>query len=294
MSSVRALVGPTASGKSQAALAAAERLGAEIVAVDAFTVYRGMDLGTAKPAPAERAQVPHHLVDALDPQQSCTVWWFQTAARAAIEDVSARGRVPLLVGGSGLYFRAVVDDLAFPPTDQRVRAAIEQRFEADPYAAHDELLRVDPDAAARIEAGNLRRTVRALEVVELTGRRFSQWRRAWEAHQSIYADLRVVGLQRSRAELAERIDARVERMLGAGLVEECERLRRLDLSPQAAGAIGYAEIFAHLEGRYDLHEAVRRIRVRTRRYATRQQRWFAADPRVGWVGADQIVEVLSS
>ncbi|MGI8575046.1 MAG: tRNA (adenosine(37)-N6)-dimethylallyltransferase MiaA [Egibacteraceae bacterium] len=292
MSKVYALVGPTAAEKSRLALEAAERLGAEIVAVDAFTVYRGLDVGTAKPSRVDRARVAHHLVDALEPEQPCTVSWFQTAARAAIEDIRARGHAPFLVGGSGLYFRAVVDDLAFPPTDEEVRARVERRFGGDARAAHAELTRVDPDAAERIDPANLRRSVRALEVAELTGRRFSDWRRAWDTHESVYAELRVVGLQTSRDELVERIDARVEQMLAAGLVEECRALRHRDLAPQAAGAIGYAEVFSYLDGVVDLDEAAERIRVRTRRYAARQQRWFRADPRVRWLSPDQLVEGL--
>jgi tRNA dimethylallyltransferase len=289
---VLALVGPTAAGKSALALAAAERLGAEIVAVDAFTVYRGMDIGTAKPTPQERARVPHHLVDVLDPAEDSTVAWFQGAARAAIADVLARGRLPLLVGGSGLYFRAVVDPLEFPPTDPGVRADLEARWACDPPGAHASLAARDPAAAAAIDPGNLRRTVRALEVLALSGRPFSDWRRAWDTHDSVYPGLRVVGVDVDRPALAARIDARVDAMLASGLVDECARLARGALSVTARQAIGYAELFEHLEGRVDLPEAVRRTKIRTRRFAVRQTRWFAADPRVGWRTPADIVEVL--
>jgi tRNA dimethylallyltransferase len=226
---VLAVVGPTAAGKSAVALAAAERLAAsgvavEIVAVDAFTVYRGMDVGTAKPTAEERERVPHHGLDLLDPDAECTAEWFQGVARDAIAGIRARGRVPLLVGGSGLYFRTVVDPLEFPPTDANVRAAVARRFGDDPVGAHRALAAADPDAAARIDPANLRRTVRALEVLELTGRPFSAWRRAWDDHASVYGDaLRVIGIAVDRDELRARIDARVDAMVAGGLVEECRR-----------------------------------------------------------------------
>lgn len=294
---ILALVGPTAAGKSAVALQVAERLRAEIVAVDAFTVYRGMDVGTAKPPQQERARVPHHMIDVLDPEQECTVEWFQRAARAAIADVVSRGRVPLLVGGSGLYFRAVVDPLEFPPTDPAVRAEISARFAEDPRAAHAALAAVDPAAAARIDPDNLRRSVRALEVHQLTGRPFSQWRQAWDDHTSIFPALRVVGLDVSREDLTRRIAARVDAMLGggdgAGLVDECRRLAGRALSVTARQAIGYAEVLDHLAGRCTLEEAAERIRTRTRRYAVRQIRWFAGDPRVRWAAPSTACEVLT-
>lgn len=289
-----ALVGPTASGKSALALEVAPGIGAEIVAVDAFTVYRGMDVGTAKPSPAQRAAVAHHMVDVLEPEQDATVAWFQTEARAAVADVLARGRRALLVGGSGLYFRAVVDDLAFPPTDAGVRAALTARWQGDPGAAHALLATRDPAAAALIDPANLRRTVRALEVIELTGRPFSDWRRAWDHHESRYPGLVVVGVAGAREELAARIAARARSMVDEGLVEECAALATRPLSATARQAIGYAEVFDHLAGRSTLAEAVERIVTRTRRYATRQARWFAADPRVGWFPPTDIPEVLAA
>lgn len=281
---VLALVGATASGKSAVALDVARARGdVEIVAVDAFTVYRGMDVGTAKPSHADRARVPHHMVDVLDPEQECTASWFQQAARDAIADVRRRGRMPLLVGGSGLYFRAVVDPLEFPPTDPAVRAEVEAAYGGDARAAHAALAAVDPAAAARIDPDNLRRSVRALEVHRLTGRPFSAWRRAWEEHVSIYPGLRVLGLAVATEVRAERIARRVDAMLAGGLVRECRGLAGRALSGTARQAIGYAELFEHLAGRCSLEEAAERIRVRTRRYAARQDRWFRADPRVRWV-----------
>jgi tRNA dimethylallyltransferase len=291
---VLALVGPTGAGKSALALEVAERVDVEIVAVDAFTVYRGMDVGTAKPSRHDRARVRHHLVDVLAPAQLCTVQWFQQTARAAIDDVRGRDRVPLLVGGSGLYFRAVVDDLRFPPTDPAVRRAVEARYGGDAAAAWRALHTVDPPAAARIDPGNLRRTVRALEVVALTQRPFSEWRRAWHDHVSVYGDLRVVGVALDRPALARRIDARVEGMVAAGLLDECRRLLATGpLSTTARQAIGYAEMIDHLAGQVTFDEAVAATKQRTRRYAARQQRWFQADPRLRWAVPAEVPEVLA-
>lgn len=290
---VLALVGPTAAGKSRLALEAAEHLDAEIVAVDAFTVYARMDVGTAKPSPTDRRRVPHHMVDVLDPAQECTVQWFQGGARAAIDEVRGRGRLPLLVGGSGLYFRAVVDPLEFPPTQPAVRAEVEAEYAGEPEAAHAALAAVDPDAAARIDPANLRRTVRALEVIRLTGQRFSAWRQAWDDFRSIYPSLRVVGVDVDREWLAEAIAQRVDAMLAGGLVEECRELAQRPLSSTARQAIGYAEILAHLAGELTFDEAAERIRVRTRRYAVRQQRWFAVDPRLHWREPAEALEALA-
>ena len=294
MRPILALVGPTASGKSTVALQVAERLAdVEIVAVDAFTVYRGMDVGTAKPDATVRLRVPHHMVDVLDPGQECTAQWFQQAARETIAQVVDRGRTPLLVGGSGLYFRAVVDPLEFPPTDPRVRAEIEAAYAGDARAAHATLAALDPPAAGRIDPDNLRRSVRALEVHRVTGRPFSDWRRAWEDYTSIYPGLRVVGLDLPRPVLTERISARVARMFAGGLVDECRRLATRPLSTTARQAIGYAEVFDHLAGRCSLGQATERICVRTRRYAARQARWFAGDPRVRWAVPSSAYEVLT-
>lgn len=283
---VVALVGPTASGKSSVALHAAEQLGAEIVAADAFTVYRGMDVATAKPSARDRSRVRHHMIDVLDPSKTCTVEWFQRAARAAVDRVHRTGRRALLVGGSGLYFRAVVDDLRFPPTDEATRAAVLARVGGVAEIAHAELQRHDPDAAARIEPANLRRSVRALEVIELTGRPFSAWRTAWDEYTPWYPDLRVVGIDIDRSDLDVRIAARAEAMVAGGLVDEVRRLAGHGLSPTARAAIGYRETLDHLarppEER-DRCALVEAIRTRTRQYAVRQQRWFARDPRIRWV-----------
>ena len=297
---VRALLGPTASGKSTLALRlvearAAVGLATEIVAIDAFTVYRGMDVGTAKPDAATRARIRHHLVDVLDPDEELSVVRFRDLAREAIAAVHARGALALLVGGSGLYWRAVVDDLAFPPTDPEVRRAVEQRHAGDADAAHAELAERDPVAAGDIGTRNLRRLVRALEVIELTGRRFSDWDDAWRRYESVYVDLDVALLDPPDQELRAAIDARAVAMLDAGLLDEVRRLREGPRSRTAAAAIGYAEAEAVLEGRAAPEDLARAIAQRTWRYARRQRSWFRADPRCvattpdevlsGWAGA---------
>lgn len=297
---VLAVVGPTASGKSSAAMEIArrgldrEQFGAatvEIVAADAFTVYRGMDIGTAKPSSGDRQQVRHHMIDVLEPWQDTHVAWFQAAAREAIADVHRRGAVPLLVGGSGLYFRAVVDPLRFPPTDPEVRREIAERYRDRPEAAHARLAQVDPDAAAKIEPANLRRTVRALEVIELTGQRFSSYDDSWEDYESMFDDLRVRGLRVPRDDLRARIRARTERMIERGLVDEARDLRELDrpLSRTARQAIGYREAFAVLDGELAACDLVDEIATRTWRYAKRQLSWFDKDPRVRWCSAGEVV-----
>ena len=293
---VLALLGPTASGKSRLAQRIATARGdVEIVAVDAFTVYRGMDVGTAKPSPQERSEVAHHLVDVLDPDQQLSVAEFQDLARRAIAQIRGRGRVPLLVGGAGLYWRAVVDDLRFPPTDPHVRAAIERRFANDPAAAHRRLTEVDPTAAGRIDPPNLRRTVRALEVIEITGERFSSFATAREEHVSIYPDLTVGYLEPPTEQLREAIAHRARGMVAAGLLEEAAELRRrFALSATAAQAIGYAEAFAVLDGTLAAEELPDAISRRTWRYAKRQRAWFRADPRCEPEAGDAALQRLTA
>ncbi len=279
---VLAVVGPTASGKTGLALDVAERLDAEIVSADAMLVYRGMDIGTAKPSPAERARVPHHLVDVVDPSEEFSVARFQPLARAAVADVLARGRVPLLVGGSGLYFHAVVDDFAFPPTDPSVRARLEaEAGRTGPAALYARLAAADPAAASRIQPGNLRRTVRALEVIELTGRPFSSFRAAMDAPVSRY-ELTVVGLDPGREALRRRVAERVAAMVEAGLVAEVRRLAATPLSRTARQALGYKELLDAFEQGGQVEAAVQQIVARTRAYARRQLAWFRRDPRIRW------------
>ncbi|MEX1177973.1 MAG: tRNA (adenosine(37)-N6)-dimethylallyltransferase MiaA [Nitriliruptor sp.] len=281
MAQVLAVVGPTASGKSAVAMELARRrAGVEIVAIDAFTVYRGMDVGTAKPSVTDRSEVVHHLVDVLDPSQELTVAAFQTRAREAVDAVLARGATPILVGGSGLYWRAVVDPLRFPPTDTEVRWAIERRWASDPAAAHAHLASLDPAAAERIGPANLRRTVRALEVLELTGERFSAFDDSWSRYEAVYPGLEVAYLEPPAEVLRDRILTRAEEMVARGLLTEADTLRsRGPLSRTARQAIGYAEAFAVLDGEAPAEDLAATIAHRTWRYARRQRSWFRADPR---------------
>jgi tRNA dimethylallyltransferase len=281
---VAAIVGPTAAGKSEVAVVVAERLGAEIVSVDSMQIYRGLDAGTAKPSAAFRGRVPHHLVDVLDPAHELTVAEYQRLARAAVADIAARDRLPLLVGGAGLYFRAVVDDLEFPPRAGPVRSRIEELGRRlGPGDLHARLRELDPVAADRIDARNVRRTVRALEVIELTGRRFSDSGRMHE-YASIYL-LAAAGVTRARDSLHRRIEARVDEMLGRGLAAEAQELAGR-LGPTARQALGYRQALdAPAADREDLRE---RIVTATRRYARRQESWFRSDPRIRWFGAGRV------
>jgi tRNA dimethylallyltransferase len=280
---VLAIVGPTAAGKSGLAMTIATEIDAEIVSIDSTTVYRGMDIGTAKPTPEDRASVPHHLLDLVDPRTTPTVADFQRWGRSAIAGVAGRGRLPLLVGGSGLYFRAVVDPLQFPGTATEVRRRIEQQLEVlGSEELHRRLVQIDPEAAQRIHPSNARRTVRALEVAELTGNPFSAYRVAWEERRSIYR-LSVVGLCPPLEELDARIDARVDRLIESGWVDEVARLVvGGGFSETSIQVLGYAQIRSYLDGSTTLEEAVAEIKRRTRKFARRQLRWFRADPRVRW------------
>lgn len=277
-------MGPTAAGKSALAMRVAEATGAEILSVDSAAVYRGMDIGTDKPGAGDRARVPHHLLDLFEPAETPTVARFQQIGRACIEEVLGRGRVPLLVGGSGLYFRALVDPLEFPGTDPQVRA----RWEAEaarmgPEELHRRLQEVDPAAAERIHPANVRRTVRALEVNELTGRPFSSFRTSWEERRAVY-DLSAAGLTLPLEELDARINHRVDVLVARGWVGEVAALKRAGqaFSATSLNALGYAQILDHLDGRLSLDQAIDETKQRTRQFARRQLRWFRADPRIVW------------
>jgi len=277
-----AVVGATAAGKTGLSLDLAERLGGEVVNTDAMQVYRGMDVGTAKLAPEERRGIAHHLLDTHDVREPVSVAEFQAEARAVIAGLRDRGVVPVLVGGSALYTRAVLDRFEFPGTDPALRRRLEdERAEVGTAAMHARLAEVDPAAAAQILPDNARRIVRALEVVELTGRSFTATLPRLE-----YVDPRSVqvGVDIDRTTLDERIAARVRRMYADGLVAEVERLG--PLGPTAATAIGYRQAAAHLAGELTLDEAIERTTAATRRFARRQDSWFRKDPRVVWVDHD--------
>lgn len=279
-----ALVGPTAVGKTALSLELAEALDGEIVSADSRQIYRHMDIGTAKPTPAERARVPHHLIDVVDPDQPLTLAEYQRLAYAAIADIHRRGRLPLLVGGTGLYVRAVLEGLRIPaaPPDAALRARLEEEAAAAGAAAlHARLAALDPAAAARIDPRNVRRVIRALEVCLSTGRPISEQQ---EAEPPPYRVLRL-GLTRPRPELYARIDARVDAMIAAGLVDEVRELLARDYSPHlpALSGLGYRQIIRYLAGELSLEDAVQEIKRKTRRFVHQQQTWFRPDdPRIRW------------
>lgn len=282
---VIAVVGATATGKSALALDLAERLGGEIVNADASQFYRGMDIGTAKLPAGERRGIPHHQIDTLDIRDEATIARFQGESRADIRGILACGRVPIVVGGSGLYLRAALDILDIPPTDAAVRAHFEDRLAAEGAGAlHRELARKDPAAAADILASNGRRVVRALEVIELTGRPFS----ASAPTKTFLEPTLVLGLRADPEVLAERIERRVDAMWQEGLLDEVRELdaRGLRLGRTARRAIGYSQALAHLDGDLAEREAKDATSVATRQFARRQRAWFRPDPRPVWLAHD--------
>ncbi len=282
MSGHAALVGSTAGGKSAVAMAVAEADPSwEIVSVDSMQVYRGMDIGTAKPTPAERAAVPHHLLDLVDPWDDYDLATFQSDARAAIAAIEDRGHRALLVGGTALYLRAVVDDLVLPGQYPEVRAELDA--EPDTGALHARLAELDSPAARRMEPSNRRRVLRALEVVLGSGRPFSSFGPGLDRHPPTRFAL--IGLRWDRQELDERIASRFAAQLDAGFLDEVDRLLAAGrpLSRTAAQALGYKELASHLAGGCGLDEAVELAVRRTRRFSRRQDKWFRRDPRISWV-----------
>jgi tRNA dimethylallyltransferase len=284
------LVGPTAAGKTALAIALAERLAGEMeseaVAADSRQIYRLMDVATAKPTPEERARLPHHLIDVVWPDESFTLAQYQEQANAAIADIWARGRLPLLVGGTGLYVRAVVDGLLIPAVapSPELRAELEAEAAAHgPQALLARLAALDPGAAVRVDPHNVRRLVRALEVCILSGRPFSEQQ---GTRPTPYRPL-LLGLTTERAALYARADIRVDAMLAAGLVEETRSLveRGYDWSLPSMSSLGYREIGAYLRGEATLDDAVARLKLDTHGYIRRQLTWFRGDPRVVWLDA---------
>jgi tRNA dimethylallyltransferase len=279
---VVAVVGPTATGKSDLGVALAEHLGGEVVNADALQLYRGLDIGTAKLTVAERRGVPHHVLDVLDPHEDATVAAYQRDARAALADIAARGRRAVVVGGSGLDVRSLLDRMEFPGTDPEVRAALEARAEAEgARALHAELAAADPVAAENIGPRNARRIVRALEVIALTGKRYSA---NLPGHDYEVPAVQI-GLDCDRAVLDERVQARVDRMWAAGLVDEVRGLVERGIGRTASRAVGYAEVLAALRGEITEDEARAQVVAGTRRLARKQMGWFGRDPRVHWLDA---------
>jgi tRNA dimethylallyltransferase len=279
------LSGPTGSGKSALAVELAERLGAEVVSMDSMALYRGMDVGTAKPDAEQRRRVPHHLIDVLDPWESASVAWWLGRAAECVRDIEARGKRALVVGGTPLYLKALLHGLFDgPPADAELRRRLTEEAERLGSAAlHARLAEVDPASAARLHPNDARRIIRALEVWQLTGRPLSAWQTQWPVPSTQYSVLStqyVLWLDLPREELYARIDARVLQMIEAGLLDEAAALRRLPrpLSREAAQAVGYREAFAHLDGRVTREETVRLIQLHSRRLAKRQLTWFRQMP----------------
>lgn len=279
---VIAVVGPTAAGKSDLAVDLALELGGEVINTDSMQLYRGMDIGTAKLTPEERRGVPHHLLDIWEVTRTASVAEYQALARPLIDDLLARGVVPILAGGSGLYVRAALDDLEFPGTDPGIRARLEEELERVGTAPLYERLRgLDPKAAEAILPGNGRRIVRALEVIELSGRPFSATMPSYDA---IYHSVQL-GVEVPREVLDERVAVRVERMWEAGLVEEVGRLAAHGLAEgrTASRALGYAQVLRFLDGEWTEDQAKQETIRATRRFVRRQESWFRRDPRVLWL-----------
>ena len=287
-----AIVGVTATGKSAVALAIARQLAsAEIISVDSMQVYRGMDIGTDKPPAEVRAEVSHHLIDVADPSENYSLTMFQAAARQARADIASRSGVAVLVGGTGLYHRAVIDDLGIPGRYPETAATLEE--ESDTEALHRRLEELDPMAASRMEPTNRRRIVRALEVTLGSGRPFSSYGPGLGQYPP--CDIAQIGLSLSRAEIDRRIEQRYHQQMEAGFLAEVEALanRRPPLSRTASQALGYRELIGHVNGEMSLDEAVALAVARTRKFARRQERWFRRDPRIVWLDADEDAEALA-
>ena len=282
-----AIVGPTATGKSQLGIALAEALGGEVINADAMQLYRGMDIGTAKVTAGERRGVPHHLLDVLDVTETASVAAYQRDARACVERLLAEKRVPVLVGGSGLYVRAVLDELDFPGTDPEIRTRLEAELErVGAPALHARLTAADPRAATAILPTNGRRVVRALEVIELTGRPFSATMP--KAGPARY-DTVQVGLELATEELDRRVDVRVDRMFAEGLADEVRTLegQGLRLGRTASRALGYQQVLDELDGDEDMARAAAATAQATRRFVRRQRSWFRRDDRITWLDAQR-------
>jgi len=281
--SIVLLLGCTASGKSAAAIELAPRLSAEILCVDSMQVYRRMDIGTAKPTPAERAAVPHHLIDVAEPGESFSVSRYVELADRAVADIQSRGKCALVVAGTPLYLMGLMYGLfEGPSADEAFRAQLRERakLESTP-ALHAELARVDPQAAERIHPNDLKRIERALEVHHLTGQPLSSLQVQWDSGALRYPAI-VVGIRRSREDVSRRIRLRVEAMIDAGLVEEVRSLAN-ELGEQSRQAVGYAEILAYLRGECKLGDAVERIKINSRQFAKHQRTWFRKFTMARWV-----------
>ncbi len=283
---VGALVGPTGVGKTALAMALADYLPIEVVSADSRAVYRWMDLGTAKPSPAERQRVPHHLIDVVDPDEPYSLAVYQQQALQAVARIDARGRTPLLVGGAGLYVSAVCDGLAMPDVapDTAFRAAMEERVRNEGWQVLQPALEnVDPESARRIDPKNVRRVIRALEVHHVTGKPFS----AWQTPGRPPVECVLIGLSLERQTLFERLDRRIDAWIEAGLVDEVHRLLERGYAPTlpSMSGLGYREIAQVVRGELDLPAAIAQFKIATHQYARRQMTWFRRDQRIVWLDA---------
>ena len=288
MSKVIVICGATATGKSDIAIEVAQELGAEIINADSMQLYRGMDIGTAKLTVEERKGIPHHLLDVLDVSEDSTVAWYQEQARAAITEIHGRGKDAVIVGGTGLYIKAILDDLNFPDTDPEVRAKLEAELaEFGAAALFTRLEELDPAAALAIDRANTRRVIRALEVIEITGLPFTA--NLPREDSSRYPNALQFGLVMDREHLRERIDQRVDRMWDAGFVDEVDRLisQGIGNGSTAQRALGYAQIIAMRSGTMTEEEAKEDTKRASRQYARRQETWFSRDARIQWVAQHQ-------
>jgi tRNA dimethylallyltransferase len=288
MSKVIVICGATATGKSDIAIEVAQEIGAEIINADSMQLYRGMDIGTAKLTVEERKGIPHHLLDVLDVSEDSTVAWYQEKARAAITEIHGRGKAAVIVGGTGLYIKAILDDLNFPDTDPEVRAKLETELaEFGAAALFTRLEELDPAAALAIDRANTRRVIRALEVIEITGMPFTA--NLPREDSSRYPDALQFGLVMDREHLRERIDQRVDRMWDAGFVDEVDRLiiQGIGNGSTAQRALGYAQIIAMRSGTMTEVEAKEDTKRASRQYARRQETWFSRDARIQWVAQHQ-------
>ena len=288
MSRVIVICGATATGKSDIAIEVAQAIGAEIINADSMQLYRGMDIGTAKLPEGERGGIPHHLLDVLDVNQDSTVAWYQEQARSMITDIHARGKDAVIVGGTGLYIKAILDDLNFPDTDPEVRAKLEAEAEEFGSASlFTRLEELDPAAALAIDRANTRRIIRALEVIEITGQPFTA--NLPREDSSRYPDALQFGLVMDREHLRDRIDLRVDRMWEAGFVAEVDHLIEMGIRDGATAqrALGYAQLIAMRDGTMSEEEAKEDTKRASRQYARRQETWFSRDARITWVAQHQ-------
>lgn len=293
------IVGPTAVGKTALSLELAEKLDGEIISADSMQIYQGMDIGTAKPSAAEKARIRHHLIDVIPPTETFNVQDWITCAEEAIQDITRRGKAPIVSGGTGLYVNALIDGFLFPDTsaDPELRRELEQRGRENPAALHKELADVDPETAERLHPNDIRRVVRALEVYHRTGEPISVLQKKASSSEPLYK-LLYIGLTRDRQELYERINLRVDQMLEEGLIEEVRSLKERYLDERqedqakltALQALGYKEILWGLTGEKTMEEAVALLKRDTRRYAKRQLSWFKRDKRIRWFNLSHSTE----